>query len=101
MVFAVQINLGRLQNCSYKMVDTKNSDTKFLKEQGTMKQYKIPSIDQSLGVKSMVHETQPMSMAISSTSPRTIQLKSRKRSQNSMQVAHVLTDETLPTSMAI
>jgi hypothetical protein len=66
-----------------------------------MKQYKVPSIDQSLGVKSMVHETQPMSMAISSTSPRTIQFKSRKRSQNSMQVANVLIDETLPTSMAI
>lgn len=66
-----------------------------------MKQYKVPSIDQSLGVKSMVHETQPMSMAISSTSPRTIQLKSMKRNQNSMQVANVLTDETLPTSMAI
>jgi len=97
---------SRLTLVDYKIVHTRwltlrIQTTKFLKEQGTMKQYKVPSIDQSLGVKSMVHETQPMSMAISSTSPRTIQLKSMKRNQNSMQVANVLTDETLPTSMAI
>jgi hypothetical protein len=47
--------------------------TKFLKEQGTMKQYKVPSIDQSLGVKSMVH------LRISSTSPRTTQLKIQEK----------------------
>lgn len=34
MVFAVQINLGRLQNCSYKMVDTKNSDNQILERAG-------------------------------------------------------------------